>query len=278
MPRKTTLQAHYARLNSWHGTLLYLLRNREFQTELGVLRREQLRLYGGRSTKSGSPPYPKTDPKFQKSCDSFAKKWGVSAAEALWYLREDDPLRPNPRLDELAAAVRARPVSVTRDKIFLTITIDTRFSLQDLLPLVEQTLRHSWQSAPRKRHHGNSDAFRLAVWDRKQEGKTTTEIAAELGRPKTAVKAAWVRACLLITGRLQRKEGKKIPSLRDILTHIKRHPPCSRAERIQDYCPFVRPYIEQDHVSRREGLGRRRSLSGDETPRSGRKVAPRRQV
>jgi hypothetical protein len=139
---------------------------------------------------------------------------------------------------------------------FLSLEIDTNATIEDLMPVIEKTLRDVYRAKrlEKRRRRPAEAAFQLRVFDLAREGEKFSVIARKSKRPVTTVKSAVLAAIIKIFG-----EQHSIDEIRLAGFTPERHcetcATCKKAGRLEDMCMQARNYLEKDRKAQREMLG-----------------------
>lgn len=196
---------------------------------------------------------------------------------------EDSRLKALSLLREEIGTAPFFPIA-TDGATWVTVKLDLRYPLRLVLPLVEENLRDfsndptllhdfrdshlaeeilrslsqkppapPWTPLTRLRVHVKDLKLRLRVWDRLTKGATFKALAKQLGKPLSTVRDLYTKAALDICGALPpRGRRPRLLVAFNPDTHLTTCPTCSKAPRVEDFCPAGRAYANQDYVALRE--------------------------
>jgi hypothetical protein len=139
---------------------------------------------------------------------------------------------------------------------FITLEIDTYATIENLLPLIEKTLRDVYKAkrVETRRRRPTEATMQLKIYDLAMAGDKFSAIARKVRRPVTTVKSAFHGATMKIFGeQRQRKEARLTgftPEAHFAVCEI-----CKTATTVAEMCSQARFYIDQDQVSQRPRTG-----------------------
>jgi hypothetical protein len=246
MPRKKYSQAVVSLSESKKTRLLYLGRNPDFLED--IRRFEKLRRqHQGDLVRIAKLVTPEAD--------RLAAQWDLDWIDIAFLGAGLEPHPPQPVYSWTPGAeigMGEATKTPNKELPFLHISVDLRYPVDLLVPLVERELRAKALGYPRGRARLDQIDFHLKIFDGASEGQTFPEIAARMRRKLSTVKSAYLVASRNIFGP-QRGPSKRGAPLKgfDHEGHCQRCPVCVRAKTGQEMCGKARAYARVGQPRRR---------------------------
>ena len=203
-----------------------------------------------------------------KEMEQIISKWQLPYRLPLTYpINVDDNILMNlpvkvikmtpPSLAEQLRAKRDGK-AFTEDELrgrFVTLEVDTDYAIDDLIALVEGTIRDIYRAKhiPQHRRRLEKSEFQLQVYDEALAGKTFAKIAQAVRRPQSTVKSAYLVAIQKIFSDSEQPSKRKLPLTRlrafTPVSHGNKCSECKKATRPEEMCKEAQLYIDQDNAS-----------------------------